>query len=257
MFRLGSHVLYIFLLAGIAGCATTTRQTFTSEYVPSTSNIFGAGNPSSLTPHPGYGGGGTAAPGFNLEHGAKRYLEILVTSGHASLSRARGTSIPIPLVPDGLDLEGGPAFNLDTDILSCQGISGIGLARGSGFLAGVFVNDSVPANPAPARLMFTNNSTPDSISVSFTTLEPALNQTFFIGDGFTGNGTGARQRFIVPEGATRLFLGFADADYYRGLPGAYQDNTGGLTVSFQIVRSRPLDCCSLFSARSDVVREAE
>ncbi len=33
---------------------------------------------------------------------------------------------------------------------------------------------------------------------------------FFIGDGRTGTGAGAAQSFVVPAGATRLFLGVSD-----------------------------------------------
>ena len=33
---------------------------------------------------------------------------------------------------------------------------------------------------------------------------------FFIGDGRTGTGSGQRQKFIVPKGATRLFLAVSD-----------------------------------------------
>jgi hypothetical protein len=36
----------------------------------------------------------------------------------------------------------------------------------------------------------------------------------------------------VPTGATELFLGFADANGFSGVPGYYNDNTGGLNVVF-------------------------
>ncbi|HEY3242752.1 MAG TPA: hypothetical protein VGM03_05305 [Phycisphaerae bacterium] len=39
---------------------------------------------------------------------------------------------------------------------------------------------------------------------------PGLRQPFFIGDGLTGTGSGAVQQFLVPDGATRLFLGTID-----------------------------------------------
>ena len=56
-----------------------------------------------------------------------------------------------------------------------------------------------------------------------------VGQTFFIGDGMTPSGL--QQRFIVPPNATRLYLGFADAFSFQGPPGAYGDNTGGLSVT--------------------------
>ena len=70
-------------------------------------------------------------------------------------------------------------------------------------LVGVFLDASQPSlSAAPASLDFT--------STSFTTLSPQLRQAFFIGDGLTGTGTGTTQTFIVPAGATRLFLGTSD-----------------------------------------------
>jgi hypothetical protein len=41
------------------------------------------------------------------------------------------------------------------------------------------------------------------------------------------------QQFNVPVGATRLFLGLSDAPGFDGNPGAYDDNFGSFTVSFQ------------------------
>jgi len=100
------------------------------------------------------------------------------------------------------------------------------------FLVGVFLTDATPADPAPARLDFTSND-------NFTSLTPLLGQTFFIGDGLTGTGVGARQQFTIPAAATRLFLGFADASFLRGNPGAYSDNAGSLTAAFQITGGAP------------------
>ncbi len=223
-------------------------QIFQNLSVPSTSNIFGSGNPNDPTPHPGGGGGGTVAPGYSLNPGTGRYMETLSVTGHVSLTNWFGTALLT--VPDGLQDDGTPVLGLDTDIFSYHGISGIGLFKGSGFLAGVFLNDTIPQDPAPDRLLFTNNGSPGKIGVDFATLSPRLNQMFFIGDGLTGNGVGARQRFNVPDGATRLFLGYADADNYHGLPGQYQDNTLGLTVSLQVVPepTAALACLALLGA---------
>lgn len=43
------------------------------------------------------------------------------------------------------------------------------------------------------------------------------------------------QTFSVPTGATRLFLGFADAPYALGDVGHYQDNAGSLNVGVTLV----------------------
>ena len=58
---------------------------------------------------------------------------------------------------------------------------------------------------------------------------------FFIGDGLTGNGTGAVQQFVVPTGATRLFLGIADAVGFNDVNhGYYGDNGGSFIATFDV-----------------------
>ena len=102
-------------------------------------------------------------------------------------------------------------------------ISGI-VAPGAGYLVGLFVAGSVPAGPAPSALDFS------SIGTSFSSFSPVLDQTFFIGDGRTGDGTGTTQVFNVPTGATTLYLGISDACGYNGGPGCYGDNNGSFAV---------------------------
>ena len=70
-------------------------------------------------------------------------------------------------------------------------------------LVGVFLSDNVPVDPAPDSLVYEDG-------LDFELLTPGLRQIFYIGDGLTGNQEGIRQQFIVPEGATRLFLGSTD-----------------------------------------------
>lgn len=88
------------------------------------------------------------------------------------------------------------------------------------FLVGVFVSDDEPADPAPERLDFTGEET-------FEELAPEIGQTFLIGDG-------QGRRFLVPAGATRLFLGFADAFLYEGAPGWYGNNAGWLEATVAV-----------------------
>lgn len=61
-----------------------------------------------------------------------------------------------------------------------------------------------------------------------------IHQTFFIGDGRDLNGQ--VQRFHAPQGATRLFLGFAETFGFSGpgLPGFYDDNGGSLTATLKV-----------------------
>src|SRR5438067_10389313 len=95
------------------------------------------------------------------------------------------------------------------------------------FLVGVFLNDSEPIGLGPVRLDFSNNE-------NYTVLSPLLNQTFFIGDGLTGTGSGSIQQIFVPTAATRLYLGFADGNDFTGPPGSYADNLGSLVATYNI-----------------------
>ena len=101
-----------------------------------------------------------------------------------------------------------------------DGIAGINAPINS--LVGVFLDNSQPGStPAPASLDFS----PGGLGTSFTTLSPALKQVFFIGDGFTGNGTGSQQQFVIPAGATRFFLGTDDGFGWYNNVGAFSVTT--------------------------------
>jgi hypothetical protein len=87
------------------------------------------------------------------------------------------------------------------------------------------LTDEPPATFAPTRLDFTKRE-------RYRTLAPRIGQTFFVGDG--------KGRIVrVPRGATRLFLGFADAYsgglFYHGHPGYYGNNRGHLCVHIKAV----------------------
>jgi hypothetical protein len=51
-----------------------------------------------------------------------------------------------------------------------------------------------------------------------------LQQLFFIGDGLTGTGSGSVQTFIVPSGATQLYLGTGDGY-------GWYNNSGSFSVT--------------------------
>jgi hypothetical protein len=180
------------------------------------SNIFGAGKTSA--PAPGGDTGGQLPPMFNFAAAAGQVLTFSNISGSVNFSPSSETST---------NGNGDGSYLYGTNILSYGGISGIRKDNAFGFLIGVFLNDSEPTGSGPSALDFTNNT-------SFAELSPQLNQTFFIGDGLTGSGVGNIQRFLVPDRATRLFLGFADGFGIQGLPGAYDDNTGSLVANFDL-----------------------
>ena len=118
----------------------------------------------------------------------------------------------------------GPDGDAPKDVLPADGISGYAGLGGS--LVGVFLDDEVPIAIPPGALDFTDAG----LGTDFAMLAPELGQVFYIGDGLTGTGNGARQRFTVPEGATRLALGTMDSFGLGGPQGFYTDNTGAYTV---------------------------
>ncbi len=95
-------------------------------------------------------------------------------------------------------------------------------APGAGYITGVFLGSTLESTPT--ALDFSSGTT-------FTSLSPGLQQAFFIGDGLTGDGTGATQTFYVPTGAATLYLGISDACSYNGSPSCYSDNSGTFTTT--------------------------
>jgi PEP-CTERM motif len=114
-----------------------------------------------------------------------------------------------------------------TNLNAVNGISGIA-APTTMFLTGVFTNGNPAALVPPASLNFT------TLTESFASLSPAMNQTFFVGDGLTGSGSGSRQTFVIPSGATDLWLGLPDGFGFSGTPSFYGDNMGSFTGQYAV-----------------------
>jgi hypothetical protein len=169
-------------------------------------NIFGAG--SDFAPGPGGESGGLVPPSVELPEGLSVITIPTITGKVSPMSALVGYN--------GAGGDGKGA----TDITSYGGISGIVDRRNGMFLVGVFLTNEAPSTSAPKRLDFTKRE-------RFRTLAPDVGQTFFIGDG-------RGRTFRVPGGATRVFLGFADAysdgHFYQGHPGYYGNNGGHLCV---------------------------
>ena len=86
-------------------------------------------------------------------------------------------------------------------------------------LVGIFLDNRAPNTyAAAAELDFSSG-----VSRDFNTLSPGLKQVFFIGDGMNSNRE--LQEFVVPAGATRLYLGIMDEK------GWWWDNTGAIETS--------------------------
>ncbi len=92
-------------------------------------------------------------------------------------------------------------------------------------LVGVFLGPSAPASASqPSKLDFGSAG----LGLDFAGLSPGLNQVFWVGDGLTGTGSGAVQTFIVPTGATRLFLGTVDGSGWSNNSGSYSVTINGM-----------------------------
>jgi hypothetical protein len=139
------------------------------------------------------------------------------------------------------------------NITSNTGISGLSFNSREFFLVGVFLTNAAPTpGTQPSSIGFVSPSggyDPDGRTDWFDPLGGsvyyALGQSFYVGDGLTGfcptagttvgcTGTQTTQVWTVPATATALYLGFADGGStgpFTGAFGAYDDNTGGFTVS--------------------------
>ena len=257
---------------------TMTEARAQTVSVDSKSNIYLSGSasvpPASAT-HPN--GAGVLPPSVTLAPGTGRVLRFLSVSGSVSYNNTdaplayRGqfngpdggavlfedASFPNNfLTPSGLisPSEGSPTtFYVDMD--SFGGISGMKLFESTPadrrvmFLAGVFLTDDEATALAPASLDFSSTA----IGRSFSELSPLLQQTFYIGDGLTGEGSGSVQNFWVPDGATRLFLGIVDGAYFVGGPDYYDNNAGAFSATFEVTTVPEIDPTALASVISLVV----
>jgi hypothetical protein len=205
--------LFILTVTAVSPILGATLQ------VSGNSNIYAAGHP--LPSAPGGGGAGVLPQEYDFGFTATSNLFVTFSSitGTVIVNTGSGDNANDP--------DGVGAGSTSSSVNSLNGLSGI-TGPNAGFLVGVFENDIEPLNPAPAALNFS------SIGISFTSLSPLLNQVFFIGDGLTGDKGGTAQQFVIPGGATRLFLGIADAPGYNGDPGGYDDNTGQFAATFTI-----------------------
>ncbi len=179
--------------------------------VQSTADIFLSGHTGTI----GISSPGTAPPMISVSGQSGKVVRFSGATGSWTCQTGGATS----------GADGGNNCFTSTDVSSYRGISGITHSSRTMFLVGVFLGDAEPADPAPARLDASNANT----TAAF---QPLLYQTFFIGDGLTSGG--AAQEFAIPAGATRLYLGIADAAAFQGTPGYYEDNSGSVKINWEI-----------------------
>jgi hypothetical protein len=188
-----------------------------------TDNIFTAGGNAPLSCCLGTGPDTNAQLALTFTAGPGQVLTFSSVTGMVGCQNVLTNG------PDGTCFPG-----TSTNINSLNDISGIQANDANMFLVGVFLGPGLPGS-APASLDY-NGTT---LTLSELSYAPQIGQVFFIGDGLTGTGTGSTQMFDVPTGATRLFLGFADAGDFSGNPNDYGDNPGQLSVDGSIAASTP------------------
>ncbi len=207
-----AHSFYLLLISifpvlaqdkNLLGLDPNNFEELNSEVlVPGNSNPFLSGQPDGATTKSDFAP--AQSPVFATEVRSGDTLSFAAT-GSVSFRGGAG-----PGTPDGASL---------VTSASALGIAGYGSPRiPLDALVGVFLNDGVPIDPAPDQLTY------PAENFAFESLSPEQNQIFFIGDGLTGTGDGTRQLFVVPAGATRLFLGTSDGF-------GWFNNTGEFSVS--------------------------
>jgi hypothetical protein len=138
---------------------------------------------------------------FALTAGSWLNFAVTVDREAGLVGNCPGCTAP---TPDGV------SFNAHTAGAE-NGISDVNAPINS--LVGVFLSDAQPTlTVAPSALDFA------SLGTHFATLSPGLKQVFFVGDGLAGS---ALQKFEVPTGATRLYLGTMDGFEWQNNVGAY------------------------------------
>jgi hypothetical protein len=237
--------------SGVTGGAGMGRFEY---YIPATSNPWLAGaragtiaNPNNPHKNPDYAGTPYVDSGARKESVNTLLGSTSSTSSGSNTSNwaAWGDYAPkksSPITAGGITINGGSTVTFDginggannsasTTTYDADGntrsitTNRVGNENGIGdirapfnSIIGVFITDDVPqASNYPARLDFSKQSDRD-----FTSLAPRLRQPFFIGDGRTTYGE--VQQFIVPEGATRLFIGTMDS--YE-----WSNNVGGFNLT--------------------------
>lgn len=201
------------LAGAFLGIATLANA---ATVVPGNSNPYLAGMPDGATD------GSDQAPdespvfvtGLNLSLGG----QLTFTNAVGGTDRSDGCSITSPYA--GCDpIDGATFFSHSGG--DQNGISAVRAPISA--LMGVFLSADQPSlTAAPSELNF------QTFGLNFSTLSPQLKQLFFVGDGKTA--ANEVQFFVIPTGATRLYLGTMDGF-------GWFNNTGAITVNVNEIRA--------------------
>jgi hypothetical protein len=207
-------------------CGQTPRGVATVR-IPGTSNPYLAGMPR----------GSISAFGDISPRESPVLVDLSLAGAAAVTCTASGLVQHSPYVPPRFDPPNGS--DLTRHLVGSgaeNGISDVNAPIDS--LVGVFLDDDRPdTSPAPPALDF------HRIGLGFLSLSPQLKQVFFIGAGTVRGKKPVARRFLVPKGATRLFLGTMDGFQWN-------NNQGSFTVTVTIERSDVSS--SLYSTDSGV-----
>jgi hypothetical protein len=227
--RIGAALLPVILCAAL--CHPAAAQSF-RVHVRAKDDIYRAGE---TRPEKRNYGLGLIPPAVSLPAGTQCITFKKVT-GKLSCASSEGCITIDNNEGEGThynDPDGVGAYPKQSSNTGTSEISGI-TAPYAGYLVGLFTPPGGPSGSAPDALDFTQGK-----GTAFKHLAPKLDQTFFIGDGLTGDATGNTQKFSVPPTAATLYLGISDAPGFNGTPGAYLDNVGAFQV---ILHASPNVC---------------
>jgi hypothetical protein len=201
-------IAFALAFVGLSYAVAQATGAPTTLTVKGTADIYSAGLPAADKDR-----GGTLPPSVPVTPGAK--VTIVSTSGKIGCCGALSTM---------WGPQGGNQFN-GTTIAPERGISGIRHASKELFVVGLFASATPPGGVGPKALDVT-------LAASAASVAPALYHVFYIGAGKTA--AGDKLVIKAPTGATRLYLGFADASAFNGPPGAYGDNPGKVTIKLVV-----------------------
>jgi hypothetical protein len=199
MFRKTTILLALAVLR-IAAPTAIGAQTGSTAALSAQSNIFRAGG----------------NVGASLTDGLTPFLINITATGTGRIATfgASGSTTCGCLGTQGSD--GGFTGNPDTNINSWGSISGI-IGPGGMFLVGVFLDVGLPSS-APTR----RNVVPQAASFD----DILLGQVFFIGDGFTGTGSGAFSNSSFLTAQPDFISGSLMADHFKATRAPSRTTTG-------------------------------
>ena len=210
--------------------ATTSASTNGNLNVSATSNPYYAGMPAGTT-NPW--GDTTSA------NGATQVTSIAVTPGtYLSFSSVSGSSSVVPGTMPYFGPSGSSNYAYGTATHHGENWDGSGSPNGytengiadavmpESSLMGVFLTSAAPNSmSAPATVDWTTPAM--QAQTDFNSIQ--LQQPFYIGDGVSSGGV--VQKFLVPPGATRFFIGVWDGEQYNNNAGSI---SGTVTVQHTV-----------------------